>query len=635
MTFVFIEVSALGHPPPDLFDSTWEPIELLPNRSSTSTKDRALETATNRRLSPAEGTITALVLLLRFSDHANMDLPSREYFQKLCDEQIKDYMNKQSYGKYEIVTCNVKDWMTTDNTEAFYANGERGLRGSVDTTLMFQPLLTNLDQAGEEWTQYDSNRDGVIDAVLVIHSGYASEQGPGPGCGAPDPMNRIYSQGHMGSSAWLSQNGLATLGGFAIASAWDRVCVDRPAGIGIMVHEWTHTFGAIDLYDFDTGNLGGTASFDLMSNAFGPIGNTSIPGSIGPCSKVMIGWITPQVATNDGEYPLRTSTQFPDAIKIEKGFAENEYLLIENRQPEYFDRALFGGGILIFHVIDDKRPQGQSGWPGNPSNWPGDGRVYACSILPADGNYDIEKGLNNGDVGDIWTKDRVLGPGGGSNFPNTDSYKNGVVTSTGITIKVLSDPGQTMTLQITGLGSGNPEVQVPTPPPAGGDSSPTPKPVLPWERTEVPAPVQAPPTPKPAVPPTPAPVPPPTPQPVVPQSPAPVPPPTSSPVASPTNSPVVPPIPQFTPSPTQWTDRPGSAEMGGHAQIDTPTVESAVNSTDDQTSSADGQDSSSDGDQGTSNDQGTNAEGSSTSGAFALNGSGVGVLLLSFLFSAL
>jgi hypothetical protein len=72
-------------------------------------------------------------------------------------------------------------------------------------------------------------------------------------------------------------------------------------------------------------------------------------------------------------------------------------------------------------------------------------------VLQADGNYDIEKGNNLGDIGDFWKKGMVLGPN--DTWPNTNSYQGGVVKKTGIKITVMSDSGFIMLFKVEGLGN--------------------------------------------------------------------------------------------------------------------------------------------------------------------------------------
>ena len=107
-----------------------------------------------------------------------------------------------------------------------------------------------------------------------------------------------------------------------------------------------------------------------------------------------------------------------------------------------FDQDLFSAGILIYHVDEQTEGIGNrlEGYPGMPG-WPGNNNHFKVSVLAADRNYDLEKGVNNGDEGDFWRDGDVLGPGPGvsnavdfSQYPNTDSYSGGDIRVTGITV---------------------------------------------------------------------------------------------------------------------------------------------------------------------------------------------------------
>lgn len=162
-------------------------------------------------------------------------------------------------------------------------------------------------------------------------------------------------------------------------------------------------------------------------------------------------------------------------FKIAKGFAEKEYLLLENRQQitgDFDEKFMNPGGVIIYHVDENiwdvfdnggnmgNFPRGgpfQSGWPGN-------GRHYPVAVLQADGLYELEQGINGGKSDDIWNQvSQVLGPGNGekvassATYPNTDSYAFGQIKTTGITIKNFqTKTGNTMSFQICGLsGTGD------------------------------------------------------------------------------------------------------------------------------------------------------------------------------------
>jgi len=243
------------------------------------------------------------------------------------------------------------------------------------------------------------------------------------------------------------------------------------------------------MYDtefFDTGNLGGIDRFGVMANPSGNSGgDLAWPGHVGAWTRTVLWWITPTVISNDGTYTLRPVEQFPDMFKITEGFADKEYLLIENRQPIQgdFDEKFFSpGGILIYHVdeniwdvfedvvVKGNHPRGgpfQAGWPGN-------GRHYPVALLQADGLYELEQGINGGGSTDIWNDpSQVLGPGSAT-YPNTDSYAFGNIKTTGITIKNFKmGDDLVMTFQVCGLDDGDCPVDVSVPTEGPGAEAPT------------------------------------------------------------------------------------------------------------------------------------------------------------------
>ena len=489
-------------------------------RKRSQQRRERLERKRQRQLNIHTGTnLRALVLLVRFKDHLDRTLPPRSYFEELCNGQndtpasmfsdtsasfsIRRYFQLQSYGQYQI-ECEVMDWYTTNNTEAHFAAGQDGMLGSLRSADFFVPALDHLDRVALlDWDRFDRNRDGNIDAVLVLHSGFASEAGFGTACNANTPENRIRSQGYVSSleGSWTSLNPKSAsrvrLDGYAVASAFSGVCdTEQSAQIGVMTHEWLHTFGALDVYDnyfsAKPGIYGGLGSFDIMANPFGPRGDSSLPGSMSPFSRELCGWIEPTEIKTNGVYRIRASNLFPDAYVIKSGFPDNEFLLIENRQPIEFDGLLFGnGGLLIYHVDNDKNLQQDRGYPGQ-FGWPTNGNHYRVALLQADGQYHLEQGVNNGDLGDIWTQGMTLGPGNGRIFPNTDSYQNRQITRTGILISEISASGLNMTFRVSGINDGG--ITDPTPkstdsPVAFQAEPPSPSPtMLPnWPPSPVPA----------------------------------------------------------------------------------------------------------------------------------------------------
>ncbi|GKY93006.1 hypothetical protein MPSEU_000269100 [Mayamaea pseudoterrestris] len=456
--------------------------------------DTALE-QNQRDLSPALGTsIRALVLLIRFTDHANRVLPNVTYYDDLCNNKIAPYLKQQSYGLYQS-TCQVEDWFTTANTEAYYAQGKSGQITEPAIHEMFRPKLDALDAlAGtgtdslDFWGQFDSDRDGTIDSLFIFHSGYPAEF-PGDDCetGATF-VNRIFSGGYNGervSGGWESADGNFGLSGFSITSGLTGTCNGNPCGMGIATHEHIHTYNAfrnttkpVDLYDKTTNNVGGVGGYDIMSNPFGPLGKPDeYPGSMGPWSKLMTTWIDPITISSDGTYTASPSTTAPDYYKLVLGPAD-EFLVLEYRVPVSFDSNFYGSGLVIWHIDYQADGQNNRGYPGQ-SGWPQNGNHYRVAIAQKDGLYELEQGINIGDIGDIFVPGDSLGPNtDGNTYPNTDSYQGGNIVPSGITITIDSMDDSGLTFTISGLGSdgGAAATRSPIAAPSASISAPAPVP---------------------------------------------------------------------------------------------------------------------------------------------------------------
>jgi M6 family metalloprotease-like protein len=473
------------------------PGELLPSPIHLSHQDedhrqghlqRQLQSAASATVDAGQN-ITALVLLVQFPEDVNATLPSRDYFEALCHGDMAAYLRQQSYGRYQVQHCDVRDWRMAPYAASVYARGVANLRGPTAAAEVFRPVLEQWwqwdsgynwnetsnkhDNTIRDWTIYDANRDGILDAVLVWHSGYGAEYTDDDNeCGVPPYYNRIHSQGHAHDNSTatsinivspLSSTDDATsirLSGYAMASAWDGLCTTRPAKMGVMTHEWLHILGARDVYGDVRGEepqrrdggkitLGGLASYDVLSRPLGPT-NTGIPASMSAYSKHAVGWLNYTEITSNDLYWLESSNRVPQAAVLRAGFtAPFEYLLLEFRFAVDYDANLFGGGLLIYHVDDGPRFK-----PDNSTT------VFAkhhhrIAVLQADGLYGIERGNNFGDAGDFWQPGMVLRPSIGNETavpppPNTDSYNNG---PTGIIITVLSMDDSQVSFRVEGIAN--------------------------------------------------------------------------------------------------------------------------------------------------------------------------------------
>lgn len=394
------------------------------------------------------GNLRNLVILLKFSDHMNRDLPNQYQLNTLFNSlggepefaptgSVKDFYAENSYGKL-VLDSTIYPWISLPKPEAYYS------KGFISEAINY--ALDEIDRNQDySLAEFDSNGDNVLDMITVLHSGYGAEWGA-TDCNGQHYKNRIWS--HKSSLSWRSKSGISVNSYHISPSLWGT-CGSEIGRIGVLAHELGHFFGLPDLYDTYGGN--GIGSYDLMSNCWGFDGSQLYPPSFSAWSKIQLGWVLPRVITESGVYEIPAVIKRPVVLVIQKGFPAGEYLLIENRQPLGFDSKIPQGGLAIWH-IDEKAGISTEGFPGQIS-WPHNGKHYRVALLQADGLYELEQSQNTGNSGDLWrangkaylgTSHSALGP-----FPNTDAYQNGEIIRTGIEVSEISMSGIIMSFRVT------------------------------------------------------------------------------------------------------------------------------------------------------------------------------------------
>ena len=446
-----------------------------------------------RQIADVHGLVRTLVLLVRFQDHQERELVSHDDIQYLFTAtdsheelapsgSVRSFLHTNAHGSYEQV-FDVMDWRTTDNTEAYFGKGTSGLHR--DVSRLMHAVLTQLDNEGTDWSLYDLNNDGVIDNIIIVHSGHPAEHG-GHDCYGTHFTDRIWSHRRY-DGKWKSSGNAYQAGIVSFAPSVRGLCHNRITRMGIVVHEFLHMFNLPDLVDH-TWKSKGVGMWDCMGNSQGIDLSGTYPTHLSIWSKMHLDWVRPTLITQDGQYRIRAAENTTDAYLIKSPFPEQEYFLIENRQPILWDRQLWNGGILIWHIDESRNLNRATGFPGQPG-WPSNGHHYELALVQADGNYDLERNRNFADDGDYWRDGAELGPGpveleatDDGVYPNTNSYRFGVVQQTGIRIYDFSPSQYEMTFRVEGIAAAT--TTAPTPVPA--TPAPTPVPATPAP-TPVPA----------------------------------------------------------------------------------------------------------------------------------------------------
>ena len=112
-----------------------------------------------------------------------------------------------------------------------------------------------------------------------------------------------------------------------------------------------HGFGLPDLYDKNkkASSLGGAGRFDIMSSVVGWDMSGFTPGHLAAYTRQQIGWVKPILIEQDGYYAIQPLEISSHTYRIDHGFPEGEYLLIEAKLPIKWDADVPKGGIVIYH----------------------------------------------------------------------------------------------------------------------------------------------------------------------------------------------------------------------------------------------------------------------------------------------
>jgi M6 family metalloprotease-like protein len=438
--------------------------------------------STHRNLQDAnsKGTLNVVVLLIRFSNHATRILPDPTDIEKLFNDpgkttdpditptgSISTYLETNSYGQLKINAFVAPSWVDLAVDEQACAQTTNGVND--DFMECFVPALNALeDTPGFSWDDYDLDGDGILDDVVVLHSGYSYNQG-GTDEDGVEPAVRIRPHARTSPQPpWTSPSSGKKLGIHLVTSAYRGFQNQNICRLNVICHELLHTFGAIDIYDFSFETYG-AGGFALMAYPYGHTGSragASTPGNVSPWIKMELGWLTPIDIVADGSYEVTPSLTTQQIYRIASPFPDGEYLLIENRQQLEWDSELKGSGIVIWSIdelFEGNTAEGQE-----------------VMILQADGLLDLENRVNFGDAGDFWVAGKTLGPDTGVGI-NTTSRRTGLPT--GLVLSAFSESSSTMSFSVSGLTPAQvtpmpatPEpTQTPTPEPT---SEPAPEPTL-------------------------------------------------------------------------------------------------------------------------------------------------------------
>ncbi|MDP4174652.1 MAG: M6 family metalloprotease domain-containing protein [Bacteroidota bacterium] len=360
-------------------------------------------------LSPT-GSWKALVILVQFSDKPSQ--VNGTFFDNLLFSanagSLRDYYKKVSYNNLDIITVNMPSsigWQNAPQTYAYYCNNQNGTGTYPHNSQKLVEDIIGMVNPSIDFSQYDNDHDGYVDALFIVHSGSGAEM--------------TGNNSDIWSHAWSTPSPISVDGvnvyHYSIEPEYWMNAGDMT--IGVYAHELGHAaFGLPDLYDRDY-TSSGLGSWSLMAGGSWNGVNGNSPSFPDAYCHIQMGFVTPSSVTSNVIGQLIPSIETtPKIFKIWKGgVAGSQYFLVENRQKTSYDQTLINGGLLVYHVDETITTQNDNEWYPNHTS----AGHYKVALEQADGNFDLEKNNNSGDVNDPF-------PG---NSSNTNFYNSSVPDS--------------------------------------------------------------------------------------------------------------------------------------------------------------------------------------------------------------
>ncbi|MCX6677199.1 MAG: M6 family metalloprotease domain-containing protein [Methanothrix sp.] len=391
------------------------------SRNYSSREEVSRDYGRNRGLldgrSVCQGKVLGLTILVQFSDVKT----------SITAADVSDMLNTPGYKGYGNF-CSARDYfLLMSNGKLDYGNVVIGpitlpheKQYYVEHLLVEETLLA-VKATGIDLKQFDSKRQGYIDAISILYAGKSLYLG-----NLIWPHNGIINMmlGDMRAYFYM----LTGLGD-------DKT----ELSIGTFCHENAHMLCRLpDLYDYgkrdgDFQDSAGMGCYCLMSTG-NHLDEGKSPAPICAYLRNLANWCDIKVLLNDaGEYQARHGDY--GSVMIYRTLDENEYFIVENRSALDLDKNLSSSGLAVYHCDIFGSNEWQGGTPQ---------LHYQCGLLQADGHLDLEKNRNEGDTGDLFGRTDGLALTHDT-VPSSCLWN---CSESGLIISCISEPGPVMSFRV-------------------------------------------------------------------------------------------------------------------------------------------------------------------------------------------
>lgn len=325
--------------------------DIMVNATCAMPRLNAARRASNRISGVVEGTTfpsfgkrKVAVVLVEYQDVKFNLADPLDYFTRM--------LNEEGFSDYHA-TGSARDWFIHSSNGIFepqfdvygpvtlqqrreYYGGSDAYNHDRNPQRMVIEACRQLN-ADVDFTQYDCDKDGVIDNVFVVYADRGEASGGSSDCVWP----HAWTLSNAEPGTVYTFDGVR-LDRYACCNEWELSDLGygyRPAGIGSFVHEFSHVMGLPDLYSTEYVSGSFTAgAWSAMD--YGPYNNDCCtPPQYSAWERAALGFAEiPELSTESTNLSLPPLEN--GGARLIKTDNENEYFIIENRQQSGWDEFI-------------------------------------------------------------------------------------------------------------------------------------------------------------------------------------------------------------------------------------------------------------------------------------------------------
>ena len=295
--------------------------------------------------------VRTLVIPVQFSDRTFTVPNIRTSIYNLFNQQnysengatgsVLDYFRDNLGGSGNLV-FDVCDVVTLSGTMRYYGGNANGVT-DLNLKRMVAQACSQAHSAGVDFSQYDFDKDGIVDNVIIITAGHNEAEGGGDDCIWPQSWN-ISDMGVVLDGKKVSN--------FSVCSELSGASGYRFTGIGTICHEFCHFLGLQDLYDVNGDTEGNGAglcgSLSVMDR-----GNYNNEGRTPPCltifERYMVGLVNTVAVRTETQLSL-PPVQYTTKAWVLPASVSGENYWLEYRGSSRWDAYIGGSGLVVYHI---------------------------------------------------------------------------------------------------------------------------------------------------------------------------------------------------------------------------------------------------------------------------------------------